>query len=164
MGIIKDFLAKALIVIKDFFARKTISFYIGAFAALLSLISSIIYIVGFNPDSKLGEYTSYGVFVLTLLAFFAFTGLSLFKQTSRLAAPVMTLLVFIAFIIFAIDGYEYFPEVFFGGFNLAGLFSMEFAFLFCLLSFIIIIIAGSVCIYLKQEKQEKTQSVSEVKA
>ncbi len=142
-------------IVKDFFARKTVGFYISLACAVWSLVCAIVYITGFSPSGVLGSYSSVWVFVCALLAFIGFIAASLFKRTSRLAAPIMAFFIFIALLIFATYGYQYFPEVFYGGFNMAGFMGMNGAFLFCLISFIILLILSNVCVYLKQERSQK---------
>ena len=148
-------------IVENFFSRKKTGFYIGVVAAILSLICVATYVIGFRPDGELGEYISHGVWILMFFAFLSFAVLSLFKQTSNLAAVAMGVFSLIALLLFIKDGYMYFSTIFYGEVTIAGFFGMNLAYLISMLSLLFVVILSNVCVYLKQEKVEN-KTTSEV--
>ena len=101
--------------VKKFFKKKTVGFYLSAVAALLSLVTAIVYAAAYNGSN----YMSWAAFAMFVLAFVAFVALSLFGVTYRFAPAVGGVLDLIAMCLYIGAVYMYLSEVFYGGITAA---------------------------------------------
>ena len=140
--------------VKKFFKKKTVGFYLSAVAALLSLVTAIVYAAAYNGSN----YMSWAAFAMFVLAFVAFVALSLFGVTYRFAPAVGGVLDLIAMCLYIGAVYMYLSEVFYGGITAAAMAELDPAFVFCLVASVVCIglfIAG---IFVRQRKRVKADT------
>lgn len=143
---------------KNFFKGKTVTFYIALGLAGLSLFTSIFYAASIGG---LGEYMSWGAFVLLLLAGFVFAALALF-EFPNIGVAIMACMNFGALILSAVAIYEYFISLAMVGLETAGA-----SFPLYIVSAVLMLIdavAGNVVAWLRLAKKKKDAPASETSA
>ncbi len=144
-----------MIDLKKIISGRTVGFYLATATALLSLVTAIVYVVGYGDS----EYMSWTAFALLLAAFAAFVGMTLFSVTVPWAPVALCGLDFIAFLLYIHAIYMYLSEVFYGGVTLSAMAQLNSFFVICTVFMLIAVIAGNVSVYLKQEKEQEDEQV-----
>lgn len=133
----------------EFLKEKALGFYFTVASGLLSLIIAIVYISAYNGT----KYYDAAVFVLLLIAFVCFIGLSVFKVTAPFAPAIGGIFVLISLALYILATYIYLSEVFYNGIDAGSLAEVNPAYVFCLFGLVInigVFVAG---IFLKQLKK-----------
>lgn len=136
--------------IKQTITSKWIGFYLGVSSIVIGIIVAIIYQVHYTGTAY---YSSVAV-ILPFIAALLFIGLSLFKETSKFAPIISSILIFIAFLIFINASYMYLSEVFYSGISKETLQALDKTYVVCIVLFLISGIVGNVAIYKKQNKEK----------
>lgn len=136
--------------IKQTITSKWIGFYLGVSSILVGIIVAIIYQVHYTGTAY---YSSVAV-ILPFIGALLFIVLSLFKQTSKFAPIISTILIFVAFLVFINASYMYLSEVFYSGISKESLQALDKTYIVCILLFLISGIVGNVAIYKKQNKEK----------
>lgn len=89
--------------LKKFIKNKRISFYVTCAVALLSIISSFVYL---GSLLSLNKYFSWWVFALPLIGGILYFALSLINEM-RIGTIIMAILFFASIILFALSIYQY---------------------------------------------------------
>ena len=136
-------------MIRSFFAGRTVrGFYFPVIAALLSLAAAIIYIVGYTGSS----YYNLAAFLLPLIASIAYFARISLPWTSRYAATVLEILVFIGFLIFVRHVYLYLSEVFYAGVTPTAIAALKPQFVLTLVFELLAVILANFGIYVAPKK------------
>ena len=151
--------------LKDFFADKTVGFYLSCAAAVLSLVVGIVYGACYAQSVYLN---SWGVAlpIVGAVLFLAAVAVKVFfdklPYVYTVGVAVMWVLDFIGFMIFINASYLYLSEVFYSGFSMKAIGSMKDEYIVCILFFIVAIVLSNVGLYLKGSKPAETvQEVQE---
>ena len=135
-------------IVKEFFRKKTVGFYLSAAAALLSLVTAIVYAAAYSGS----QYMSWAAFLIMLFAFIGFIALCIFDVTARFAPVLVGVLGLVSFALYVLATYMYLSEVFYNGVTAAAMAELNPAYVFCLVAIIIVIGLSIAGIFMKQIK------------
>ena len=139
--------------VKKFFKKKTVGFYLSAVAALLSLVTAIVYAAAYGGT----QYMNWGAFVIMLFAFIGFAALSIFDITARFAPAFLCAFGLVSFALYVLATYMYLSEVFYNGVTAAAMAELNPAYVFCLVAIVIVIALSIAGIFMKQIKEVPEQ-------
>ena len=142
---------RILTIIKDYFKSKSYGYYVAIGAAVLSIITVIVYATGFGAEFP-DYYNSTPVW-LPVVGVIAFIGLSLSKYTAKYAPAVMGVFVFAAMLLYADAVYMYVTEVFYSGVNDETLEMLSSSFVASTVLYVLSAVACNVAIWLRQLKK-----------
>lgn len=135
-------------ILKVFFKKKTVGFYLSAAAALLSLATAIVYAAAYGGT----QYMSWTAFALMLAAFVCFIALGIPDVTARFAPVAVGVFGLISFGLYVLATYMYLSEVFYNGVSAAAMAELNPAYVFCLLAIVLIIGLSIAGIFMKQTR------------
>lgn len=141
---------------KKFFKSRGAGFYTSASAAVLSLVTLIVYLVYANKGGM--QYFSVAAAVLLAASVVFFAAGCLYKHTERLAAVFQAVLVFAALLVFIYACYRYFTEVFYGGVNAAAFEIMNKWFLASIILFFISTVLSQIGVYMRQSRRAEAEA------
>ena len=142
-------------MIKEFFAaRRKVGFYLVLAASLLTFITAIVYVIAYSGT----EYKNAVVLMIAAAGLVAGIALSLTRPTIRFMGVICWGAEVACFFVYVAAVYMYISEAFYGVFNGSGsvgdaLASMNPAFVFCTLTFLLCAIAGNVGMYMSAIKE-----------
>lgn len=134
---------------KEFLKNKGAGFYVSATAALLSLITLIVYAL-YATVGNGQQYFSVPALLLLAASILAFGAMCIFRPTAAWAPFVQTVLLFIAFLVYIYACYRYFTEVFYGKVNLSAFKNMNKWFFACLIFFFVSMVLSQVGVHMRQ--------------
>lgn len=144
--------------LKAFFKSRTRGFYVSLAAAVLLLITALIYSITFSLSEHINLSFEASVLVLMILGVAVFGVLSAFKVTERYAPAALFAFGFLAFLYFNLTSYIYLSAVFFevagAGAFFKALGTMEFGYAFTLVALIAVWICSTIGIFTKMSKQQ----------
>ena len=138
--------------IKNYFKSKGRGYFVALGAAVLAIISVIIYSAGFGADFP--QYFSAAPVWLPILGIVGFLALSVHKLTAPYAPVVMWLLTFIALLLYVDAVYMYLTEVFYSGVNDETLAMLDGSFVAGTVFYALSAVCGNVAIWLRQLKKQ----------
>ena len=138
----------------NFFRERTVrGFYFPLVAAILSLISSIVYISSYLSTS----YYHITAFLFPLLGFIFFVAMSLFKWTKNYAAIALELFTFLGFIFYIRYIYLYLSTVFYDGISMQAIGNLSPSFVIVLLFELTAVVLSNFAIYIPPVKANKEE-------
>lgn len=140
---------------KNYFKERKITFYIAFSMAVLSIITSIVYLVTLG---HLEKYISYGVFSLFLIGGLAFLILSYFRL-SNLGAGLLSLISFAGFLVYLATIYGYPIEQIMVIPNIFDIKEIP-AIIFCAGLMIICAITSNVCAWMGLNKAKQAERLN----
>ncbi len=129
-------------------AGKAGGFYLAGLTAILSVVTAIVYAMGYSESSFM-SWTACGLAVAAAALFIA---LSLFKGTSSLAPVALFSLDFVSFLAYIHATYMYLSEVFYGGFSFEAMKLLDSTYVLCTVLWLSVVILSNISIYTKQRK------------
>ena len=141
-------------VVKDFFAKKTVGFYLGLVGAVLSLFMGVYYAATFRSETA---YFNDVVWILPVVGGVLFCALSIFDVTAGWAPVAMGLGALGMFTSHLRYVYMYFTNIFFNGVTFDALMSMNFTVTLSIVGPIICMVLAIVGMYSKQNKEVKNE-------
>lgn len=139
---------------KDFFKSKGAGFYVSASAAVLSLITLIVYAL-YATVGEGQQYFSTASIILLAVSVAVFAAACIFRQTAPWAPFLQAVFVFTAFLVFVYACYRYFTEVFYGGINSTAFEIMNKWFLASIILFFVSTVLSQVGLHMRQTKTRK---------
>ena len=138
-------------VFKDFFAKKTIGYYLGLVAAILLVFVGIFYGVTYAAETA---YYNAIVWLLAVVGGLGYIGLSCFDITAPFAPIAVgwgALGTFVAHLRYV---YMYFTNIFFNGVTMDALLSMNFTVVLTIIGPIVCLILAIISFFTKPLKKE----------
>lgn len=132
--------------IQEFFQTRREGFYLALAAAVLSVVEAIVYLVGYIGS----PYMSLWAAILPFVAAALFAVLCMFKVTERWAPLAMTVVDFIAFLLYINAVYLYLSEVFFAGVTAEAFKRINPLFVAATILYLVTVILGNIAVYLRQ--------------
>lgn len=147
-----------LLHVQNYLKTKAVGFYLLAVVALLSLIATIAYLVGYVGS----KYMSVVVLIMLICAFVVTGVLMAFKKTSAFAPISAGVFNLAGFCMFIRTVYMYFTEVFYGGISAEAIQSLNPCLIICMLFMLINVILSVVCVFVRQNKKTVINTAEEV--
>lgn len=136
-------------MIREFFQRKTVGFYLSCAAAVLAVVTGFIYRSGFKDQAV---YYSTAAVALPIVAAGTFLLLCPFRWTEKYAPLTLLILSFIGFLVYIHTVYMYLSEVFYAGINADTIALLSKEFIFSTLFYLLTIIFSNIGVWMKQSK------------
>jgi len=138
-------------IVKDFFAKKTVGYYIGLGASVLLLFVGVFYAATFASETA---YYNAIVWVLAIVGALGYIGLSILDVTAPFAPIAVGLGPLGTFVSHLRYVYMYFTNIFFNGVTMDALMSMNFTVTLTILGPIVCLVLAITCFYMKPLKKE----------